>query len=101
MSNKAYWIAAIEVTDPQKYKSYVAMVDDILAKYRGRFLVRGGACEVVEGSVRPRVVVIEFPDLATAEKCYRSPEYSAAKALRNSASMGDVVIVEGYQDAQP
>ena|SRR5579864_4821148 len=101
MPNKAYWIAAIEVADAEKYQSYVAMVGGILAKYRGRFLVRGGACEVVEGSVRPRVVVIEFPDRATAEKCYRSPEYSAAKAIRNSASMGDVVIVEGYAAVQP
>jgi uncharacterized protein (DUF1330 family) len=96
MPNKAYWIAAIEITDAAKYKPYVAMVGGILAKYRGRFLVRGGACEVVEGNFRPRIVVIEFPDLATAERCYRSPEYSAAKAVRNSASIGDVVIVEGY-----
>lgn len=101
MSKKAYWIGTIEVADTEKYKPYIALVSGILAKYRGRFLVRGGACEVVEGKVRPRVIVIEFPDYATARACYFSPEYVAAKAVRVSASVGEVVIVEGYEGPQP
>ena len=51
MSSKAYWIGSINVTDMEKYKPYVAMVTAILAKYRGRFLVRGGNCDMVEGKI--------------------------------------------------
>ena len=101
MSSKAYWIGSINVTDMEKYKPYVAMVTAILAKYRGRFLVRGGNCDMVEGKIGPRVIVIEFRDYATAHECYFSSEYAAAKAVRLTASQGDVVIVEGYDGPQP
>ena len=93
---KGYWIAHNEVTDPEAYKAYIAANGAIFAKYGARFLVRGGACENVEGPMPPRHVVIEFPDYATALACYRSPDYAAAKKLRESASRGVVVVVEGY-----
>lgn len=99
MGKKGYWIALIDVTDPERYKAYVAVVGGILAKYHGRFLVRGGTSKLVEGTARARIVMIEFPDYATATECYFSPEYTAAKALRNSASAGDVMIVEGFEPA--
>jgi uncharacterized protein (DUF1330 family) len=101
MSKKGYWVATIEVSDPEKYKPYIAMVQGILAKFGGRFLVRGGTSEAVEGKLRPRMIVIEFPDYATARECYFSAEYAAAKAVRLSASVGDVVIVEGFDGPQP
>ena len=61
----------------------------------------GGNYETPEGGVRARQVVIEFADHATALACYRSPEYQAAKALREGASLGDVVVAEGYDGPQP
>ena len=67
------------------------------AKYGARFLIRGGAQEEVEGHTKPRTVVIEFDSVETARACYFSPEYQAAKALRDPVSTGDVVIIEGYE----
>lgn len=95
-ARKGYWIGHIDVTDPEGYKAY--MVADMVpfGKFGGRFLVRGGAREVTEGKVRNRTVVIEFPSYETALACYRSPDYQAAKKLRDGRSEADLVIVEGY-----
>jgi uncharacterized protein (DUF1330 family) len=64
-------------------------------RFGARFLVRGGAYEPMEGSSRERNVVVEFDSYATALDCYRSPEYQAAKAIRNANAEADFVIVEG------
>lgn len=101
MAKKGYWIALVDVTDPEKYKSYVAANAAAFRKYGARFLTRGGASETVEGKFRSRVVVIEFKDYATALACYRSPEYQKAKALRSGASIADVSVIEGYDGPQP
>lgn len=98
---RAYWIAHIDVTDAEAYKGYVAANAAAFAKYGARFLVRAGTHVVVEGASRARQVVLEFRDYETALACYRSPEYQAARRLRESASDGDVVIVEGYDGPQP
>ncbi|MBC7139929.1 MAG: DUF1330 domain-containing protein [Defluviimonas sp.] len=94
---KAYWVAHATVTDPAAYESYRRANAAAFSKYGGRFLVRGGAQEVMEGSLAPRCVVIEFADLATARACYDSPEYQAAMALRLPASVVDLCIVEGWE----
>ena len=94
---KAYWIAHVTVDDPTAYEAYRAANAAAFAKYGARFLVRGGAQELVEGEMRPRSVVIEFADLATARACYQSPEYQAALALRQPVSTADVAIVEGWE----
>ena len=101
MAKKGYWVACVDVSDPQAYKAYVAANAEAFRKYGARFLTRGGAVEQVEGKLRSRVVVLEFKDYATALACYRSPEYARAKALREKASAGDVAIVEGYDGPQP
>jgi uncharacterized protein (DUF1330 family) len=77
------------------------MVADMAAfgKYGGRFLVRGGQHEVMEGNVRGRTVVLEFPSYRAALDCYRSPEYQAAAALRKGKAEFDLFIIEGC-DAQ-
>lgn len=93
---KGYWIGHVSVEDPLGYEAYRAANAVAFAKYGARFLVRGGAQEVVEGEMRPRTVVIEFPSLAAARACYLSPEYQAAMALRTPVSMADLCIVEGY-----
>ena len=98
---KAYWIAHVEVSDPEAYKAYVAANAAAFAKYGARFLVRAGKHEVAEGASKSRQVVIEFKDYETALACYRSPEYQAAMKLREAASAGDLVIAEGYDGPQP
>jgi uncharacterized protein (DUF1330 family) len=101
MARKGYWIAHIEVTDPEGYREYQAANAEAFRKYGARFLVRGGTCEVVEGAARMRTVVLEFPDYPTALACYRSSEYQSAMALRQGRSVNDLMIVEGFDGPQP
>jgi uncharacterized protein (DUF1330 family) len=101
MAKKGYWVALVDVTNPEQYKSYVAENAVAFRKYGARFLTRGGAAESMEGKLRSRVVVIEFKDYATALACYRSPEYQKAMALRSGASQADVSVIEGYDGPQP
>jgi uncharacterized protein (DUF1330 family) len=98
---KGYWIARVDVSDPEAYKQYIAANAIPFAKYGARFLVRGAPFDCKEGSSRSRNVVIEFPTIEAARECYDSPEYSRAKALREHASEGDLVIVSGYDGPQP
>ena len=93
---KAYWIAHITVDDLDAYQAYRAQVPGIIAAYDGIFLVRGGTQTVVEGAIRPRSVIIEFPSLQAATDCYSSKEYQSAKKLRTEVSIGDICIVEGW-----
>lgn len=93
---KGYWIAHGRVDDAEKYDLYRAANAAPLKAYEGRFLVRGGARETVEGTAKPRTVVIEFPTYAAALACYNSPEYQAALKLREGISESDLVIAEGY-----
>ena len=98
---KAYWLARVDVTDPDAYSSYARANAEPFRKFGARFLVRGGAATLKEGGQRARNVVIEFKDLETAMACYDSPEYQRAAALRMGAALADVVIVEGYDGPQP
>jgi uncharacterized protein (DUF1330 family) len=98
---KAYWIARVDVLDPEGYRAYVAANADALRQYGGRFLVRGGPFEAVEGESRSRNVVIEFADYASALACYRSAEYQRAMALRQGQCVIDLIIIEGYDGPQP
>ncbi len=92
----AYIIVQVEVTDPEAYKTYAAQVPPILEKYGGEFLVRGGDMEILEGDwAYPRCVVLKFPDMERAKAWYASAEYEAPKALRQSASKGNMIVVEG------
>ena len=98
---KGYWVARVDVSDPEGYKAYVAANALAFAKFGARFLVRGGPYKAVEGVSRARQVVIEFKDYATALACFESDEYQEAKALRAMAGQSDLVIVEGYDGPQP
>jgi uncharacterized protein (DUF1330 family) len=93
---KGYWLVHLDVADPEGYKPYQAAVVAPFGKFGGRYLVRGGRCEMTEGRVRSRTVVLEFPSYEAALACYRSPEYQAAKALRQGKADADIVVVEGY-----
>jgi uncharacterized protein (DUF1330 family) len=92
----AYVIADVTVTDPPAMEEYRKQVPATLAKYGGRFLVRGGAHQTVEGDWKPaRLVVIEFPSLADAQRWYDSEEYRGPKTLRMRAGRTNVLIVDG------
>jgi uncharacterized protein (DUF1330 family) len=95
----AYVVARVTVKDPAVYEAYRREVPATIARYGGRFLVRGGATEVKEGSWRDRTVILEFADLAAARGWYASPEYGAILPVRLAASEGDVIIVEGVPPA--
>ena len=95
---KAYWIAHVDIHDNETYAKYKEANEIAFAKYGARFVVRGGEQTIEEGHSKSRTVVIEFEDLETARKCYRSEEYQKAKQIRKTVSTGDLVIVEGYED---
>ena len=95
---KGYWIAHVDVTDPETYKEYVRLNGIAFAKYGAKFLIRNGASEARAGTLKSRHVVIQFDSYATAKACYDSPEYQAAAKVRDTASRADLVIIEGYED---
>lgn len=92
---KGYWIARVDVRDIERYKDYVAAAKPAFEKYGANFLARGGAFERLEGDVRARNVVIEFPSLQAAVDCYRSAEYQVAAAIRQEVADAEMVVVEG------
>jgi uncharacterized protein (DUF1330 family) len=92
---KGYWIARMDVFDPEKYGRYVAASGAAFEKYGGIALARGGRSEAMEGELRSRNVIWEFPTFDAAVECYRSEEYQAARAERESAGFGEIVVVEG------
>jgi uncharacterized protein (DUF1330 family) len=98
---KGYWLVQVEVNEPEGYKDYIAANQLAFHKYGARYLVRAGRHEVMEGTSRSRLVVIEFPDYAAALACYRSPEYQQAAMLRKGRAVADITVVEGYDGVQP
>ena len=91
-----YVIGNINVTDPDAFEEYRGMVPATVAAYGGKYLVRGGVADVVEGDWNPnRLVVLEFESVERAREWYNSPEYTPAKAVRLKASTGDLLFVEG------
>ena len=92
----AYVLGEIEVTDPAVYEDYRKQVLAVVTKYGGKFLVRGGRIDPLEGGWAPkRMVALEFPSVEQAQKWYRSPEYAPLIKLRQKASKGKLIIVEG------
>ena len=98
---KGYWIARVDVHDPEAYRVYLAANGAVFEKFGARFLVRGGTSEQVEGKGRQRNVVLEFPSYERALACYRSPEYQENIKRRLAHSVGDILIIEGYDGPQP
>lgn len=92
----AYVFANIEVTDPVLYEEYRKGVPATIAQYGGRYVARGGAAEGLEGGYAPkRVVILEFPSVERAKVWWNSPEYQPLRAIRQRASRGDLLLVEG------
>ena len=93
----AYWVARSRINDPVEYKKYTDRVPEIVAQYGGKVLARGGRFKILEGpETFHRFVVIEFPTMAQAVACNRSPEYQEAAAFRRHPGVGEVeqVIIE-------
>lgn len=92
----AYIIAEVNVTNPTGYEAYRPLAGASIAQYGGKFVVRGGKAELIEGSADPaRIVVIEFADSDAAKRWYHSPEYQEALKIRLANSTGRVMLVEG------
>jgi uncharacterized protein (DUF1330 family) len=91
-----YAIFDVTITDLEKYKDYMSKVKPVIEAAGGRYLVRGGTHEVLEGDWKPtRLVVLEFPSAEAARSFYQSPAYRDLKALRESCSHANLVTVEG------
>ena len=91
-----YLVAQLQVTDPDAFEEYRAAVPAVIARFDGRYLIRGGKIDAKEGVwPAPRLVVLEFPDVQRAHEFYDSPEYQEILPLRLKASTGTVAIVEG------
>ena len=92
----AYVILNIEIRDPAQYDTYKNMAPSSVQAFGGRYIVRGGAVDVLEGRWSPRrIVVLEFPDRRTAHDWWNSSEYADAKELRQSIAYTEMIIVEG------
>ncbi len=92
----AYVIADIHVKDPARYAEYIKLTPGTIAPFGGRFIVRGGRAEKLEGDLPVnRVVILEFPSYDQAKAWYDSESYRVARAVRQSASVGSLTLVEG------
>ena len=98
---KGYWVARVDVADPERYEAYIAANALPFKKFGARFLVRSGRFENPEGSSRSRNIVIEFPSYEAALDCYKSRDYQDALKLRQPVSTIDLIIIEGYDGPQP
>ena len=93
----AYLIANIRVQDPARFAEYRDQVAPLVARFGGRYLIRGGAVTPVEGAATlERVVVLEFPSMDALKTFYFSPDYAPLIALRQAATEGEVALVEGF-----
>jgi len=93
----AYLLVEVDVKDPKRYADYAAMVPASLTLYGGKFRVRGGAVETLEGEwMPPRVVIIEFESVEQAKRWWDSDEYREARNLRQAISETNMIVVEGY-----
>lgn len=93
----AYVVNEIWVSDPELFQTYVAQVPPILAAHGGRYIVRSGASEAIEGEPPGRLVILEFPDRAAALAWRGSDAYRAILPIRDASSTSRVYVVDGYQ----
>jgi uncharacterized protein (DUF1330 family) len=95
LMKKGYWMAMVDIADPEKYKAYIAANAVAFEKYGAKFLVRGGQHIDPEGPTGDRHVVIEFESYEKALACYNSPEYQEALKLRQPVATARMTIIEG------
>ena len=91
-----YVIVDVTITNPQEYEAYILLTPDSIAAYGGKFIVRGGATETLEGNWQHgRIVVLEFPTTTVAKTWWASAAYATAKAIRQRAATTNMILVEG------
>lgn len=96
----AYYIVEIDIQDEVKFEEYRQRVPGTIARYGGRYLVRGGRQETIEGDWKPkRIVVLEFPSFEQAKRWYDSDEYRPLRELRRGAARGHILLVDGVATA--
>ena len=94
---KGYVVVNVKVTDPERYPEYARRAYETVAHHGGRYLIRGAAPEIVEGTPRvDRFVILEFPSLAAAKTWYASDEYRTVITLRHRAAESDLFFIDGY-----
>ena len=100
MSQKGYLIVEAKVADPAAYETYKALASTAIARFGGRYLVRGGAAEMLEGKWTniPRLVVVEFDSVEQVKRFYASPEYQAARAARQGIAEMNMLVVAGIDN---
>lgn len=92
----AYIVSDIDVSDPQALADYVRLVPPVIERHGGRYLVRRGSIETLEGSWTPQaLVIVEFPSAVEARRWYTSPEYQALKAQHFKGATRNLILVEG------
>ena len=94
---KGYIIAHVTVKDPEAYKEYVVKDTPILLGLGGKFIIRGGQAQVVEGQTQDRHVVIEFPSYEAALTAYNDPDYQQVAEIRRRTADSTIVVVEGVE----
>jgi uncharacterized protein (DUF1330 family) len=95
----AYIIVEVDVHNPEEYETYKRLTPPSLLPYGGRFVVRGGATETLEGNWSPtRIVVLQFPDKERARQWWSSPEYGPAKAIRQRTASTKMILIEGFEE---
>ncbi len=99
MSAKGYLVVEAKVSDPEAYARYRTLAAEAVEKFGGRYLVRGGPVEILEGpwTAPERLVIVEFDSVEQARKFYDSPEYRAARTARQDAASMNMLVVEGLQ----
>ena len=92
----AYIISDVTIRDREAFEAYRTRAAASIATHGGRYLVRGGDVETLEGDWQPRpLIVVEFPDIETARRWYRSDEYAAALEVRDAALSRNLILVDG------
>lgn len=94
---KGYIMGHITVKDPEAYKEYIERDTPILAALGGKFIVRGGQSEIVEGEALQRHIMIEFPSYDAAMKAYNDPEYQEVANIRRRTADSVIIVVEGVE----
>jgi len=97
---KAYVIVDVKIHDPKRYEDYKKLTPASLTPFDGKFVVRGGPTETLEGDWEPgRIVVLEFPSIEKAKAWWSSAGYAPAKAIRQAASVTKMILVEGFEQS--
>ena len=92
----AYVVGEVQITDPEAMKGYGPMVAAAVKKYGGRYLARGARPDVLEGGPAHNILIIEFESVEAARRWYASPDYAAAKALRQGASNLRLLLIDSF-----